>query len=378
MTATMTAMGGQTRRNWRRLLGQVVLAAGMTAGLAALLLALAGVFRDKIQPGEASAQEKRRLNPGLAVGEVRQVRRPRYETAVGTVRPVHEAAVASKLLARVVEVRVKAGQRVEQGEVLGRLDDSDLQARFKQAEAARTAAAATYERASADYQRARQLIQTRSISQAEFDQLALAYQVAQAERERAEQAVREAKVLLEYATIRAPISGIVIDKRVEVGDTVTPGQVLLTLYDPTRMQMVVTVRESLAQRLKVGQKVQGRLEALQHECEATVSEVVPEAQASSRSFTVKVTGPCPAGVYSGMFGRIFIPLEDEELIVVPAAAVLRVGQLEMVDVVMADGTLQRRSVQLGRPVEVNCYEVLTGLAPGEKVVLYGSREESGR
>ncbi|MCS7270768.1 MAG: hypothetical protein NZ703_06760, partial [Gemmataceae bacterium] len=104
------------------------------------------------------------------------------------------------------------------------------------------------------------------------------------------------------------------------------------------------------------------------ECEATISEIVPEAQAASRSFTVKVTGPCPPGVYSGMFGRIFIPLEDEELVVVPASAVFKVGQLDMVDVVTPQG-IQRRSVQLGRKVDSDYYEVLAGLVPGEKVVL---------
>jgi multidrug efflux pump subunit AcrA (membrane-fusion protein) len=142
------------------------------------------------------------------------------------------------------------------------------------------------------------------------------------------------------------------------------------------MQMVVTVRESLAQRLAVGQKVRGRLEALKHDCEATISEIVPEAQAASRSFTVKVTGPCPPGVYSGMFGRIFIPLEDEELVVVPTAAVFKVGQLDMVDVVV-DGTVRRRSVQLGRKLDRD-YEVLAGLTPGEKVVLPKGGKGAGR
>ncbi|MCL6503881.1 MAG: efflux RND transporter periplasmic adaptor subunit [Pirellulales bacterium] len=354
-----------------RTLGKLLAAAVMVAGLAAALLVLAGVFRAKVP------QETHSVPPQTAehleVAEVRLVRRPRFESAVGTVRAVHEAAVASKLLAKVVEVRVRAGQPVSQDEILIRLDDADLQSRLEQAEAALRAAQAVRERAEADHERARRLVANRTISQAEFDQVAAAWRAAMAEAERASQAVQEARVVLEYATIRAPISGVVIDKRVEVGDTVTPGQVLLTLYDPARMQMVVSVRESLAQRLQVGQKVRGRLDALGHDCEATVSEIVPEAQAASRSFTVKVTGPCPPGVYSGMFGRIDIPLEEEELLVVPAAAVTRVGQLEMVDVV-AEGTIERRSVQLGRRLEDH-YEVLAGLAAGERVVLQRPRKK---
>jgi RND family efflux transporter MFP subunit len=342
----------------------VVLAVALSAGLAVLLLVLAGVFKAKV-PGEKPGRPE--AAPGdQPVAEVHLVRRPRSETAVGTVRAVHEAAVASKILARVTEVSVKAGQPVIRDQVLVRLDDSDLQARLKQAEAADTSARAAKSKADSDLERIRPLV-GRAVSREDFDRALAAQKTAEADVNRAQQAVREARVLLDFATIRAPITGVIIDKRIEAGETAAPGQVLLKLFDPTRMQMIVTVRESLARRLTVGQKVRGRLEALEHECEATVSEIVPEAEAASRSFQVKVTGPCPPGVYSGMFGRIFIPLDDEEVVVVPAAAVRRVGQLDIVAVV-EDGTVCRRIVQLGRKLDEE-YEVLSGLKPGEKIVL---------
>jgi RND family efflux transporter MFP subunit len=310
-----------------------------------------------------------------AIVAVRLVRRPRHETAIGTVKAVHEAAVASKLLARVTEVSVKAGQPVTRDQVLVRLDDSDLQARLRQAEAAVSAAKAVRDRAGTEYDRANRLRTSQAISREEFERATTALKTATADLERAQQGAREAKVLLDFATIRAPMGGIVVDKRVEEGDTVTPGKVLLTLYDPSRMQMVVTVRESLARRLSVGQKIPGRLEALNHDCQATIAEIVPEAQAASRSFTVKVTGPCPPGVYTGMFGRIFIPLENEEIVVVPASAVLRVGQLQMVEVIDAERVL-RRSIQLGRRLEDD-YEVLAGLRPGESVLVRSRPTEKG-
>jgi RND family efflux transporter MFP subunit len=335
-----------------------------------LLLVITGVFTPKVPTDHRASPEVAPAD--LPVAEVRLVRRTRYEAAVGTVRAVHEAAVASKLLARVVEVRVKAGQPVTAGDVLVRLDDSDLQARQRQAEAAVVAARAEKKKADRDYERARSLLPGGSISREDFDRLETARRTTAAAVERAENLLGEAKVFLEYATVRAPITGIIVDKRVEAGDTASPGQVLLTLYNPKRMQMVVTVPESLALRLKVGQKVPGRLEALDHECEATVSEIVPESQAASRSFAVKVTGPCPPGVYTGMFGRIFIPLGDEEILVVPAAAVVHVGQLTMVQL-LEEGKLHRRAIQTGRQVD-DRFEVLAGLKPGEKVVLEHSRE----
>lgn len=337
------------------------------AAVGGMLVALAGIFREKISP--STPADALASADGVPTAEVRLIRRPRYETAVGTIKPVHEASVASKLLARVLEVDVKAGQAIEKDAVLVRLDDADLRTREQQAQAALTSAEAKHKQAVADFERAKKLQSQNAIARADYDQAEAGLSTASAEVERSRQALNESRVVLDYATVRAPLSGIVIDKRVEAGDTVSPGQVLLVLYDPAHMQMVATVRESLALRLKVGDRLAARLESLGYECDATVSEIVPEAQAASRSFTIKVTGPCPPGVYSGMFGRLLLPQDEEELVVVPRGAIRHVGQLTMVDVVI-DNRLHRRSVQLGREFD-DIYEVLAGLVPGERVALKG-------
>jgi multidrug efflux pump subunit AcrA (membrane-fusion protein) len=133
------------------------------------------------------------------------------------------------------------------------------------------------------------------------------------------------------------------------------------------MQLVAAVRESLAQELEVGQKLVAQLDALDHACEATISEIVPVADAATRSFEVKVTGPCPPGIYSGMFGRLQLPLSPERVLVVPATSVKRVGQLTMVEVQKGDQRA-RRSVEMGRRFG-DRWEVLAGLREGEKVWL---------
>ena len=342
-----------------------LLAIVMTGVVTVLLLFLAGVFHSKV-PSEVGATTPRSAE-GLKSGAARLLKRPRYETATGTVKPVHESAVAAKLLAKVLEINAIAGQVVQKDQVLVKLDDADLQARLKQAEAGLTSAQVRSEQTKTEFGRAEQLKAKKAISQADFDTAQAAMKSAAAELERATQAVMESQVMLEYATIRSPMSGTIIDKRVEVGDTVSPGQILLTLFDPTHMQMVASVRESLAMKLKPGQLLPTRLDALDFDCEATISEVVPESDVASRSFTVKVTGPCPPGVYSGMFGRLMVPLDDEEVLVIPVAAVRKVGQLTMVDVV-SDNSLSRRNVRLGRTLELDV-EVLAGLVEGELVVV---------
>jgi len=264
-------------------------------------------------------------------------------------------------------MRVSAGQPVRAGDVLVVLDDEALVARLRQAESAAGAAQAAAERAQLDLGRAERLRQQNAVTQAQLDEVVAAARVTHADLLRAQQAVEEARVMRSYATLTSPITGIVVDKRAESGDTAAPGQVLITLYDPTQMQMVASVREGLASRLKVGDEVPARLESLGIECQATVREIVPESQAATRTFQVKVTGPCPPGVTSGMFGRISVPLDEESLLVVPERAIRRVGQLAMVDLV-ADGRIERRAIRLGRAIDGD-REVLSGLRAGDRVMI---------
>ncbi len=353
-----------------RSLGTWLLMLAGLAGVTILLMIFAGVFHTKVE-GKVT-HRLRSIPPGANFAVVTQVTQPRYESAIGAIKPVHEANVASKILARVLEVNVTAGKQVTVGDVLVKLSNDEQLSRVRQAEADRDSMEAQLQLAKSEVARAKQLIASNSISQAEYDIAVTRVQTTQASADRAHRAIEEAKVYLDFATVVAPFTGVIVDKAVQPGDTVSPGQTLLTLYDPTNMQLVANVRESLAMKLKVGQQLSARMESLGYECLATVSEVVPRADVSSRSFEVKVSGPCPAGVYSGMFGRLMLPLEDEQLLLAPANAIQRVGQLTFVQVEL-DGFLTRRSVQLGRSFQ-DQIEILSGLAAGEQVLIPASVE----
>ena len=350
---------------------------GVAFGVAVILLLLwlAGAFEPKIESALPTAPTVagRPLDNGTLI-EVRSIRVPVVESAVGTIRAVHETAIASKLLAKVIEVNILAGQRVQPGEVLVRLDDADLQARLKQTEAAVTAARAARDQARIEHDRIATLFDKQAAAQIEFDRVRTGLSSAEAELQRAAQARQEAQTILEYATIQSPIDGIVVDKKIEVGDTAQPGQVLATIYDPSRMQLVASVRESLTLRLRVGQMIDVRLDSLDKLCQGTISEIVPEAESTSRTFAVKVTGPCPPGIYSGMFGRILIPLDEQEVLVVARSAVRRVGQLNVVEVAR-DNRLHRRTVELGRDYGPEV-EVLSGLQAGERVAILSPWESN--
>jgi RND family efflux transporter MFP subunit len=370
-----------------RWVGRAAILVIFGVGVTVLLLWLAGKFSPKV-PSHNPATPAQALDVEQRLVPVLLKQLPLSETAVGSVRAVHETTIGSKLLARVVEINLKADQKVRKDDVLIRLDDTDLRAKLQQAKAAVAAEEAVYRQAAGDEKRYAQLVKSRTISQQQYDNTVATLQTAEANLHRAQANVNEVQATLDWATIRSPIDGTVIDKKVDVGDMVTPGQMLVTLFDPNHMQLVASVRESLSRRLEVGQSIGVRLEGFDKQCSGTISEKVPEAQSASRSFQVKVTGPCPPGIYSGMFGRIFIPLDKEATLLIPRRAVHEVGQLELVDVVNRNQT-SRRTIRTARTLsndEIKMFPdllrgeqyviVLSGLHEGEQVVLPVAAQEA--
>jgi RND family efflux transporter MFP subunit len=341
--------------------------AGLAAGIVVLMMWLVGTFGPKVGRVAQGDRERGRPIDGAMIAEVVRRTIPLEETAVGTVQPVHRVEVASRLLARAVEVNVAAGQRVAKDDVLVRLEDTDLRARLAQCESAVAQAQAALDQARTEEFRLRAAFERNAVAELEMDRAANALKGAQATLARSQQAQTEARTVLEYATIRSPISGVIVDKRVSDGDTVSPGQVVVSVLDPSHMQLVASVRESLSRRLTVGGAVSVKLDALEHAGTGTVAEIVPESESTSRTFQVKVRGPCPPGVRSGMFGRLLIPNGEETVLLVPRAAVRSVGQVDCVEVAV-DGWRQRRALRLGRAMN-DGIEVLSGLTAGDKVVV---------
>ncbi len=173
-----------------RFAGWLLMLAGV-AGVTLLLMIFAGVFHTKV---DAAGDPRRRdIPPGAQFVAVQEITQPRFESAIGTIRPVHEANVASKILARVLEVNVVAGKTVRAGEVLVRLSDEEQQSRVRQAEADRDSRSAEYKLAKTELDRAAQLVRSQAISQAEYDAARTKLQTTEAYLNRASRAVEEAK-----------------------------------------------------------------------------------------------------------------------------------------------------------------------------------------
>ena len=338
----------------------------IVAGVA-FFMWLAGAFHERIEPSPPQAVlEQAPADAGIITVELTSV--STFEQAVGSIRPVRETTVGSQLMARVVELVVdRAGTAVEAGDLLARLDDSVQRAELERARAEERSARAALSQAENDLTRAATLFEQGLITREEHERAATRRVTSVAAVEGAEQAAAAANASLSHAMVLSPITGIMIDKHVQAGDLVVPGHAMFTLHDPTHMQLVAGVRESLAARLEVGSTVDVEIDSLDLQCEGHIDQIVPRAELGTRSFDVKVSGPCPPGIRSGMFGRLSIKTGETEEILVPETAILQIGQLDMVQVVVEGERLLRRFVRLGRRVG-DRVQVLSGLAAGERIL----------
>ncbi len=351
----------------------------LIVGMALLVVVIAwlsGMFVEKIVPGEEKVAQ-RMLSEGekSQIDEVHEIIQPYYDEAVGTLKASSRTEISARVMAPINKITVRAGQAVTAGETLIELDSRALETQRSQVQASLVAAEAALRQTENDLRRDIQLYQRKTISQAQFDQSQTNYEVAKAKLNVAKQAVSEADVMFSYTIIKAPRLGIVVDRLAEVGDMAKPGVPLLVIYDPTSLRLEVPVMENLAMKLEIGQKLTVHIDGLNRDVEATVDERVPQAEAASRSFLVKVALPKSADMYEGMFGRLKIPAGTRRYLCLAKTAIDRIGQLEFVDVVLPDGRLERRFITTGRSGRPDRIEVLSGLKAGERVLLKTTDEK---
>ncbi len=343
------------------LFGLIVLALGVAY--------LSGMFRDKVDPGTVEVEQSELGDQATDI--IHEIVETEMAEVTGTLRATRRTQVSSKILATILEIRVRAGDRVNEGDILIRLDDRDLRSRLEQARQRIAAADADLARAEGDYERFKGLVEDEVVSRQEFEQKEAAWKVAQAQVEQARESANEAGTLLSYTVIKASSAGIVVDKLADPGDTATPGKPLLNLYDPSAFRLEAAVPEGLASSVGIGDRLEVRLDAPGQSLPGIVEEIVPQAETASRSVLVKVAVPMSEGMVEGMFGRLLIPSNERVRFCAPESAIREVGQLSFLDVVNEDETIERRQVTLGDHREYERVEVLSGVEPGERVVLYG-------
>jgi RND family efflux transporter MFP subunit len=330
------------------------------AGLSALVVGavlfmawLAGLLHfGKIGPGLAPLAG---APPSGRVLVVQESAVPRELEVLGTVISPSLAQVSSQVPGRVAKIWVEAGVRVKPGDPLVSLAAAELQARLDQAQAQLTQAAA-------DYKRYEFLFKEGAVSPQEFGAMEARYKTAQA-------VVSEAATLKGYTVVKAPGAAVVAERKVAVGDLAQPGQSLVSLYNPDRLQVEGEVNDSYREQVKVGEVAQVSVPAVQFAAALPLAEIFPISAPGSRTFKVRTGRLANPALVPGMFARLSLPLGESMGLLIPQAAVATVGQLTMVKV-MTDQAAQLRQVKLGRQLG-DKVEVLAGLKAGDKILLPG-------
>jgi RND family efflux transporter MFP subunit len=329
---------------------------------------------------------------GVATTSIQRANVPDYFEALGTVRAAQSSQIASQMMGNLVEIRVHEGDRVARGQVLAVIDDAQPRAALDRATAGQTAAQQEVTAAESDlrlaevtYKRYQDLYSKKSVSPQEFDEIKTRLENAQARRDmsqaaesQARAALAQARTSLEYSRVRAPFDGVVTQKMADAGTLAAPGMPLFTVEDPHRFRLEASVDESNLHFIKVGQPITVRMDALQSELAGKVAQIVPAADAASRSFLVKIDLPTNVQLHSGLFGRAQISRGEKNAVLAPASSVVERGQLKAVYVVDASQVAGLRYVTLGNTFGKQV-ETLSGLDGGEKVVAApGDRELAGK
>ena len=315
--------------------------------------------------------------------------------ASGTVRARFNAAIASKIAANILEVRVQTGDHVLAGQPLVILDRRDLEANLRRSEAERAevdssiaetesaiaAARANFELAQVTHRRFQGLLANASVSQQEFDEsqarlksaeaaLAMAAskrKQVEARLSQAEAEMAAARVALGYATLTAPFAGLVTQRMADPGNLTTPGVSLLTLEREGNLRLEASVDESRLGLVRTGESVPVEIDGLSRTVPGRVAEIAPSVDSATRSFIVKVDLPPLPGSRAGMFGRAAFPAGRRQALLVPQSAVLDRGQVRSVYVIEG-ATVRLRFVTLGEAHD-DRQEVLSGLTAGEKIIV---------
>jgi multidrug efflux pump subunit AcrA (membrane-fusion protein) len=403
----------QTRKN--RFAREALKIAAVVLVLIGLMVWLSGGFVGKVETERTESP----ASAGEQSNTIKAVRRtfPLLVEQVGTVRAMSEAQVSSRIMAQVREIRVREGDLVSAGDgkgqpatVLAVLDDAEIRARVAQAESQRTAvekgveiararlvatraqvesARANREKVVSDYRRTEDLHRDRAATgqqleharaqrdmvEAQLRALLKEVQAAESEigrslaqHQQTEAALDEARAMLEHSVIRAPISGKVLRRTVDVGDMAVPGNPLFFMDSPLRPELHFHLSESVQSHLLVGQELDVRIDALGRSLSGKLRQIQPQSDPATRTLLAKVSLPPDRDLVNGMFGRVQIPQGEYQAMVIPGAAVQEVGQLPIVVVLDPRRGRERRFVTLG-PLHGEVVEVLSGLDEGEEVVL---------
>ena len=327
-----------------------------------LLVALVGAgCKGKVDDAKAPAAAGDAAKPPEAVAvEVASAQRRAVSASysgTAALAPIRSGETYAKTSGTLLSVSVKEGDHVRAGQPIARLSTDRAVVDVERAQV-------NVRRLEANYARAQQLAEQRMVSASELDQIRYDLQAARV-------ALKSAQLELSFATVRAPISGVVSFVRLKPGNFLPINNPFLTIVDISRLEATLNVPERQMESLRSGMPVAMTVDALPGQSfEGVIDRIAPMVDSGSGTFRVVCSFANDGLLQPGMFGRIAIAYDQRaNAMVVPRAAVLEDDAQPAVFVVR-DGKADRVPLKLGH-VDGEWAEVVEGIKDGEQVVVAG-------
>ena len=363
-TATPTVATAHKRQGWVKLTLAIVSVAVVSGSLVAWRVSLAK--KEDAKPAEVTLE----FSPA-DIAVVEQKALTRTLPFSGSLSPVLQSTVKSKVSGEVKRVLVREGEPVTKGQVLAQIDTADLNARLDAQVAALEEAKARASIADKNREGNLKLLKQNFISQNAFDTTNSTFEASAAAVRSAEAQAQIARNARQDAVIRAPIGGILAKRMVNGGEKVGPDSPMFTVVDLSKMEIEAPAAASEIPSVKVGQTAMFKVDGFgERDFEGRIERINPMTEPGSRSITLYISVANRDGVLKGgMFAKgLLVQDQTEPSAVVPIAAVRDDGGQPYV-FTLEGGKVAKRNVTLGlNEVQAGLVQVKTGLDTGAQVV----------
>lgn len=283
-----------------------------------------------------------------------QIEEERILNAV--VEAVHQATISAQTSGRVVKINADVDDTVSKGDIL-------IQFRSKEQKAALNVAKATFEEAEAGYKRTQDIYSKKLVAKTVMDKASARFKSEKARLNQAHEA-------FENTIVRAPYSGIVVKRYIEVGELASPGRKLMTGLSLEKLRANISLPQDLVHVVRKQNKATAILKNGQR---LPISKITVSPYADPQSHTFNMRAELPKGdysIYPGMFVKVAIVSGLKQSLLVPASAIARRSEVNAIYVMDKNNRLSFRQVRIGAYISTsNSYEILAGLEANEKVML---------
>lgn len=323
--------------------------------------------------GQVSYAQAENTGDELATADVSLDLLSREFRIDGAVEAINKATVSAQTAGTIQKILVDVDDFVEKGTVIVHLKDVSQKAQLKKAQAGEQEAISNLSKAQDEFERIEDIYAKKVVSKSQMDEATHALSAAKARLDSARASLEEAREQLSYTRVKAPYSGIVTERHVEVGETVQTGAKVMTGVSLDKLRVNVDVPQNLINKIRIFGKAFVYTEAgLGGEpVQVAVDKITifPIADRASNTFKVRLDLPEGIdGLFPGMFVKASLVTGEKQVLQVPQQSIVYRSELTAVYVISDDSSISFRHVRLGRK-NGDALIVLSGLTEGEKVAL---------